>query len=190
MARGTTSWPAHRHFLRLRDYFRQEHFQSMGTFYISFLGVPLLFNVVMFDASNRVRLEIFFRMGLGGIRQVQFVLSSRIKEDEWIVTDSLNAPSGGFIPQNWKLRRYRFASPKTLLRCHRKRLQRLKVICEVWDREHILSELNREQELLAGENFQRGLLERSSDGREYILSDEGRYRLWQSTLSMHYLGVA
>ena len=190
MTRGTVSWPAHRHFLRLRDYLRREHFRTVGTFHISFLGVPLLLNVVMLDASGRVRLEVFFRLGASGIRHVQFVFSSRLKEDEWIVTDNVNVPSGGIMPRSWKLKRYRFASPQTLLRRHRKRLQMLNAVCETWDSEHILSELNREQDLLAGENFQRGLLERSSDGREYILSDEGRYRLWQSTLSIHYLGIA
>jgi hypothetical protein len=190
MPREMISWPAHRHFRRLRDYFRQERFRMVGTFQISFFDVPLMRNVVMLDASQRIRLEIFFRMGAKGIHQVQFALSSRVKENEWIVTDNLNLPSGGPVPKEWKLRRYRFASHKTLLQRHRRYLQVLGSVCETWDGQHILDELNREQERLAMENFQQGLLEKSSDGRQYILSDEGRYRLWKSTLSLYYLGIA
>jgi hypothetical protein len=190
VTREPISWPAHRHFLGLRDYFRREHFQPIGTFQISFYGIPLMLNIVMLDASGRIRLEIFFRMGMKGIRQIQFALSSHIKENELMVTDNLNVPSMGLIPQRWKIKRYRFASPETLLRRHRRRLQKLGCVCDTWDVHRVLEELNHEQGILEEENFQKCLLEKSSDGRQYILSDEGRYRLWKSTLLLHYLGVA
>jgi hypothetical protein len=129
-------------------------------------------------------------MGMKGIRQIQFALSSHLKEGGLMVTDNLNVPSMGFIPQRWKVKRHRFASPETLLKHHRRRLQRLGFICEAWDVQHVLEDLNQEQDLLEEENFRRGFLEKSSEGRQCVLSNEGRYRLWKSTLLLHYLGVA
>jgi hypothetical protein len=190
VTQGPISWPTHRHFLKLKDYFRREHFQSVGTFQISFYGIPLMLNVVMLDTSGRIRLEILFKMGIKGIRQIQFVLSSHLKGGELMVTDNLNVPSMGFIPQRWSVKRHRFASPETLLKRHRCRLQRLDFVCDAWDVQHILEELNHEQNLLEEESFQKGLLEKAPDGRQCILSDEGRYRLWQSTLLLRYLGMA
>ncbi|MDR2377147.1 MAG: hypothetical protein LBD54_00065 [Puniceicoccales bacterium] len=183
------SWPIHWRFRALRNYFRREHFQNAGCFRLSFLGTPLVLNVVLLDASRRIRLEVFFHMGPRGIRQLQCALSSRVGEKEWLVTNNGQLPLGGWVPAAWRLKRYGFASPQALLRRHRRRLQRLGVICEAWEAPHLLETLHREQEFWAEENLRRGFLEKSSDGRQYVLSDEGRYRLWKSLLCRRTLGL-
>jgi len=151
----------------------------------------VLFNVVLLDAGGRIRLEVFFQLGpKGGIRQVQFALSSRTRENTWLVTDNVNLPSGGRTPPFWQLRRHRFASLRSLLRRHRRRLRQPGTVCEVWDASQFPEALNREQDRLGEENCRCGFLQKSSDGQRYILSDAGRYRLWLSILSMRYLGIA
>jgi hypothetical protein len=183
------SWPIHWRFRALRNYFRRERFQNAGCFRLSFLGTPLMLNVVMLDASRRIRLEFFFHMGPRGIRQVRCALSSQVEEKEWLVTDNRQLPPGGWMPAAWRLKRYGFASPQTLLRRHRRRLQRLGSICGAWEVSHLPETLNREQEFWAEENLRHGFWEKSSDGRQYTLSEEGRYRLWKSMLFRHTLGL-
>lgn len=183
-------WPADKRFILLRDWLRSTGFKKLESMKADLIQDIVIRSSVYQDEQGLVRLQVlFFPRGMNS-HEVCYVLTTKTKEGERVITSNLTMPFGGFYPEKWFIvRKPLMRNLDKLLRFHRRRLLREGVNVEVWEDDAPLDELNRQQTNLEIVNLQSGyLLPREFQEEHGRLTFEGRYRLWKEHWLINYFG--
>lgn len=186
-------WPNQRRFMLLREWLRVRGFRRLQSLKAR-LDNPIELHATVYQSEDRVvRLQVLFIPRRPGMVQTNYILSTRTREGEQVITDNISLPFGGYYPENWFLeRRPLVRSLERLLKLHRRRLLHGGVNVEPWSADSDpLEELNREQRELEQLNVQAGFLVNLNEQETYgRLTSNGRYRLWKEVWLLKYFGVS
>lgn len=183
-------WPAHRKFLKVKDWLREHDFAHRQSIKAELLEGVYLRSCIYENTAGTVRLQILFVPQRGGNLSMGYIFSSRTSSHR-LITDNLSMPFGGFYPQYWNLaRRPLTRSLERLYRYHRKRLKTIEEPLIRWEQEP-LSDLNSQQRELEQLNMREGFLVPPHQQDEYgKITGEGRYRIWKEVWLLNYFGVS
>lgn len=186
-----TRWPNLKRFIQLKDFLRTNSFKETQSAKTTILGSLVLHSLIYKDSTEKILLQLLFFPQKNGASSVYYVLTSLTSDGERFITDNLDTPFGGYVPDNWfKLRRPLCNSLGSLLRCHFKRLNNSGKDFVVWD-DAPLSEINHQQSVLEYYNIKKGFLNPPNFHSDFgKLSSEGCYRLWKQFLFLKYIGTS
>lgn len=190
---GGDEWPAERRFALVREWLRVRGFRRLQSLRAKLDNPIELRSSIYQSEDNAVRLQILFIPKRPGMVQASYILSTRTREGERVITDNIWLPYGGYYPEDWFLeRRPLVQSLEKLLSIHKRRLLHGGVNVEPWDEEdEPLSELNRQQSELERLNVQAGFLVELREQETYgRLTTAGRYRLWKEIWLLKYFGTS
>ena len=185
-------WPATKTFIMLRDWLKSQGFKKLESVK-ALLDESIAINSSIYqNDDDSVRCQVLFFPARATKVLVAFILSTRTKEGELVVTDNVFLPYGGYYPESWFIRRKPLLrSLPRLLKFHMNRLQRWNVNVEPWGTEATLEELNSQQQLLEKTNLQCGFLLPMEYQEEHgRITMDGRYRLWKEVWLLNYFGKA
>ncbi|WP_269539480.1 hypothetical protein [Cerasicoccus fimbriatus] len=183
-------WPADKRFILLRDWLRSTGFKKMDSLKAELIKDFVIRSSIYQDEQGLVRLQVMFFPNGVNSHQVCYVLTTKTREGERVITSNLTMPFGGFYPEKWFIvRKPLMRKLDKLLRYHRRRLLREGVNVEMWEDDDSLDDMNRQQTSLEIANLQSGyLLPHEFQEEHGRLSFEGRYRLWKEHWMINYLG--
>lgn len=185
-----TQWPNQKRFIQLKEFLRSNGFKEGQSIKTSIAGTLFLYSPIYIDSSNRILLQFLFLPQRNGTIDVRYILISSTLDGKRYITDNIEMPFGGYVPQNWfKVRKPFCDSLETLLELHSKRLNLSNEIFVTWE-DTPLDEINHQQSVLEYYNIKEGFLNPPNLYESYgKLTPEGRYRLWKQFLFLKYLGV-
>lgn len=183
-------WPATKHFILLRDWLRTQGFRKLDSVKASLDESVAIRSSIYQNEDRTIRCQVMFFPARSARMSVAYIISTKTKEGELVITDNVYLPFGGYYPENWFIeRRPLCRSLSRLLKSHKRRLQRDAVNVDLWDEQDTLEELNRQQRTLEQINLQHGFLNRPEHQEEHgRITNEGRYRLWKEIWLLNYFG--
>ncbi len=183
-------WPATKQFILLRDWLRTQGFKKLQSVKANLDDAIAIRSSIYQNEDGSVRCQVLFFPARTPRMSAAYVLSTQTKEGELVVTDNVCLPFGGYYPENWFIERKPLCRNLcSLMRYHKRRLQRDGVNVEPWDDEEPLDELNRQQRTLEQINLRAGFLNSPEDQEERgRITSEGRYRLWKEIWLLNYFG--
>jgi len=182
-------WPAQKKFIAIRDWLRSNGFKKLESVKAEIEDPISIRSTIYQDVDNTIRLQVLFFPQRAGYVRAAYILSSRTTTDEYVLTDNVHLPFGGFYPENWFIvRKPLMRSLEHLMRLHRRRLKGKAL--QHWSDEDPVSDINRQQAKLEQANLQLGFLiphnQQEGFGR---LTKEGRYRIWKEVWLLNYFGM-
>lgn len=183
-------WPATKQFILLRDWLRTQGFKKLQSVKANLDESVAIRSSIYQSEDGSVRCQILFFPARTPRMSAAYVLSTQTKEGELVITDNVCLPFGGYYPDNWFIERKPLnRSLCSLMRYHKRRLQRDDVNVEPWDDFEPLDELNRQQRTLEQINMRAGFLTSPEHQEERgRITSEGRYRLWKEIWLLNYFG--
>ena len=183
-------WPSNAAFIQLKEWLRQSGFQKKQAL-VSFLGEQVLMRVSVHENEDQtVRLHVLLMPNAKGNTTVCFTFYSATRGGDFIVTDNIFLPFGGFYPENWDVeRRPWMRSAKALLKRHRERID-AKAETLIPFVTSPLEQINEDQRAVEQLNRDMGFLHPVHDQHELgRLTSGGRARIWQEIWTLAYLGL-
>lgn len=183
-------WPSHPGFIKLKEWLRQSGFQKKQAL-VSFLGDQILMRVSVHENEDQsIRLHVLFLPNMRGNTAVCFTFYSATRQGDFIVTDNIFLPFGGFYPENWDVeRRPWIRSAVKLLQRHKERIDAKAELLMPFVTTP-LEQINEDQRLVEQLNRDLGFLnpvhEQHESGR---LTTAGKSRIWQEIWTLSYLGI-
>lgn len=183
-----SAWSSLERHAKLRGRILAAGFSESGKFKLPVddeLGVSVF--ATTFDSADGLsRMCVMFPFG-----ETSFVMASvksRLADGRVVLTESRFIPNGLDYPENYDVRNYPLASnPLTVYARHLKRL----AICgssAVAVSEAPLADLNGTIDAEVSANIKSGLINPPSDWEEDgVYTDEGKYRIWVSTMKTAYI---
>lgn len=183
-------WPSDPAFIKLKEWLRQAGFQKKQAL-VSFLGEQVLMRVSVHENEDQtIRLHVLLMPNIKGNTTVCFTFYSATRGGDFIVTDNIFLPFGGFYPENWDVERRPWTrSAEALLKRHRERID-AKAETLIPFVTSPLEQINEDQRLVEQLNRDMGFLHPVHEQHEMgRLTTGGRARIWQEIWTLAYLGL-
>jgi hypothetical protein len=184
-------WPSDTKFINLKNWLRREGFSRRQSL-ISFLEDQPLMRVSVYENESQThRLQVLLLPNMRGRTSVCLTFFSQTIDGEYIVTDNIFLPFGGFYPENWELERRPWMRsisklwPRHLARVDARAKALVPFVLTP------LEQINEDQGTVEVLNRELGFLypvvEEAEKGR---LTPGGRARVWHELWTLSYLGKA
>lgn len=185
--------PVQRSFLLRHEWLRARGFHKELSLKAPIGGSFSLHSCIYLSDDRTIRLQIVFWPHRPARLQTSYVLSTRTREGEEVMTDNIDMPYGGYYPEHFFVeRRPRVRSLEKLLAVHRRRLLHGGVNVEPWPQQDggdLLAAINAQQKEIEALNVRNGFAVDRSQWETYgKLTSDGRYRLWKEIWLLKYLG--
>jgi hypothetical protein len=186
-----TKWPNLKRFIQLKEFLRSNGFKETQSIKTTVVGSLVLHSLVYKDLTSKILLQLLFFPQKNGISNVYYTLTSLSSDGKRYITDNLDMPFGGYMPNNWfKVKKPLCDSLGNLLKYHFRRLNTSGKDFVIWDGAP-LNEINHQQSVLEYYNIKKGFLNPPNFHEDYgKLTSEGCYRLWKQFLFLKYVGVS
>lgn len=184
-------WPNHPYFRELKNCLREHRFAFTQSSRANISDQNYLRSTFFLDPSETIRVQVIYMPRTRAVYHSSIVFSSKTKSGEFLVTDNIQLPFGGFYPETISLvRKPLQVSFERLFVLHKSRMEASGEAFEPWVTSP-LDDVNKHQRLVELANIDAGILfpihMRSENGR---LTGEGIYRMWRDFLMMKYFGVS
>ena len=182
-------WPSSASFIKLKEWLREAGFSRKQAL-VSYLAEQVLMRVSVYETEDQtIRLHVLFLPNLRGNNAVCFTFFSGTRGGDYLVTDNIFLPFGGFYPENWQVERKPWTrSAKALLQRHKARLDAKAEPLVPFVLEP-LEQINEDQRLVEQLNRELGFLYPQSEQIEHgRLTTAGKARIWQEVWTLSYLG--
>lgn len=185
-----TKWPNLKRFIQLKDFLRSNGFKEAQSIKTTVLSSFTLHSLVYKDSTEKILLQLLFFPQKNGVSSVYYVLTSLTCDGDRFITENLNIPFGGYMPEGWfNVKKPLCDSLNNLLECHLKRLEASGKTFTSWEGLP-LNEINHQQSILECYNVKKGFLNPPDVREDYgKLTSEGCYRLWKQFLFLKYIGT-
>lgn len=186
-----SAWSSLKRHAKLRERILSAGFSESGKFKLPVddeLGVSV-FATTFDSADGFSRMCVMFPFGETSFAMAS--VKSRLADGRVILTESRFIPNGLDYPENYDVRNYPLDSNP--LSVYARHLEHLAACgsSAVALAEAPLADLNGTIDAEVSANIKSGLINPPSDWEEYgVYSDEGKYRIWISTMKMSYIPFA
>jgi hypothetical protein len=183
-------WPSSPGFIKLKEWLRQKGFQKKQAL-VSFLGEQVLMRVSVHESEDEtIRLHVMMLPNVQGNTAVCLSFYSTTRAGDFIVTDNIFLPFGGFYPENWDVeRRPWMRGAGDLLNRHRERID-AKAEPLIPFVTSPLEQINEDQRSVEQLNRDLGFLHPVHEQHELgRLTAGGKARIWQEIWTLAYLGL-
>lgn len=183
-------WPSEHRFIELKNWLRRTGLKKRQSL-VTYLGEQVLMRVIAYEnPAEDIRLHILFLPNPRGSPMVCLSCFSATQAGDYLVTDNLFLPFGGFYPENWNLeRRPWMRDPSRLWQRHLARIDaRAETLAPfvLSPLEQINEDQRRVEQLNRDLKFLNPVVEQAEKGR---LSMAGKARVWQEIWTLSYLGI-
>jgi len=182
-------WPSDPESINLKNWLRGEGFSRRQAL-ISYIEDQTLMRVSVFENESQThRIHVLFLPNNRGVTAVCLTFYSLTHKGDYVVTDNIFLPFGGFYPENWEIERLPWKrSARRLWTRHLARVDAkaenlvpfvLSPLEQINDDQRSVEQLNRDF------GFLYPIVEEAEHGR---LTPGGRARVWQELWTLSYLG--
>ena len=182
-------WPAEKRYIELREWLREEDYKHLSSLKAELFGGMCLRACIYQSTDTSTRIQILLMPTRKGGTSASYTFRTYTESGEWVITDNLSLPYGGYYPAQWSIcRKPLIGSAQKLLLLHKKRLAKMKLQA-VANEESAIEEINEQQRVLERLNTDTGfLVPRHLREVEGKITPNGRYRLWKEMWLIAYLG--
>ena len=180
-------WPAHPRFLKTKDWLKANGFSKIKALQMKLHEGLEIKSLVFYNEERTIRVQVMFFPTPSGNFSSSIIFHSETESGQYLMTDNINVPFGGFYPDDWEVKRLPWQRKiVSLFAQHQKQIANasLKTLDE-----DVLDAINSMQKELEALNFEVGFLHDRSEHEEYgKISDGGRYRVWKELFFLNYFG--
>lgn len=182
-------WPAEKRYIKLREWLHEEDYKHLSSLKAELFGGMCLRACIYQNTDTSTRIQILLMPTRKGGTSASYTIRTYAESGEWVITDNLSLPYGGYYPAKWSMcRKPLIGSAQKLLLLHKKRLAKMKLQA-VANEESAIEEINEQQRVLERLNINTGfLVPRHLHEVEGKITPNGRYRLWKEMWLIAYLG--
>ena len=184
-------WPAEQRYIELREWLHAEDYTHLSSLKAKLFQGMCLRACIYQSIDTSTRIQILLMPSRRGETSASYTIRTYTESGEWVITDNLSLPYGGYYPAQWNMcRKPLIGSAHRLLLLHKKRLSKMMLI-PVAIEDNAIEEINKQQSVLERINTDSGfLVPRHLHREQGKISPKGRYRLWKEMWIMAYFGKA
>lgn len=184
-------WPNLHRFVRIKEFLRTNGFKEIQSIKTNTPNTLPLNIIVYKDNLEKCFLQLIFIPQRKAIPEIYFSFLSITENDKRYITDNLDMPLGGFMPEGWfKIRKPLCNSIQLLYKYHLKRLSKSKENFIPWQALP-LEEYNYQQRVLEHYNITKGFLNHPNFHANFgKLTAEGCFRIWKQFWFLKYIGIS
>ena len=182
-------WPAEQRYIELREWLSAEGYKHLSSLKAELFEGMCLRACIYQSVDISSRIQILFMPTRKGGTSPSYTIKTYTEPEEWVITDNLSLPYGGYYPAHWNMcRKPLIGSARKLLLLHKKRLKKMN-LQSVAIKDSAIEEINEQQRVLERLNTETGfLVPRHLREKEGKISANGRYRIWKEMWLIAYLG--
>ncbi len=181
-------WPINNRALKIKDYLLNESFENIGVIKAELMKGFSIRQSMFLDKTKNVRVNVVFIPNAKNEIKCYFSLFSINNNGDYLITDNLNIPFGGFYPDHWSVNRYPLCQSLDKLR--KKHILKMEVIGLNWEvlDTDLLNKVNKCQLELETINQKMGFFSYSEEEANAQITSEGSNRICLEMWLLSYLG--